>query len=472
MSSNRSRHWLLTERTVKVFLPALLLLVLPLNTQGFLYLDQLVSDTLQEAGGVGLTAWSVDSNANICSLGVAGERIKGSGGALATKGDSRHHIGSVTKSMTATLLAIMIEEAKQENNEAAMARDATTSSSSDTMMSALGVNGWNTYLKELLDFAEGTAYEDITLRELVGMISGIPSTIDLKTLPDHDETLRSQRRAAAIAALQASPVGIPGQVYEYSNYAFLLAGHIIEELTGQTWEDVLADRLFLPLGIELGTRQNYVGASKSIQDPWGHSGMDLEPCDPTKDLCDNTPALGPAGTFSGPVHAMARYLSWHMQCHNDAIPADDTGATNLLSPEACKGLHQPANASVSVYGYGWLCYHRGGGNGSIGYACDHNGSNNLHYYNATLAFEKDRVYVGYTNGFRPDWQDGIMVNEIVQQVSAISDADNCTAPFESTTQPSFPSDDDDGASGAATAPRIDVVTIFVVSALAIIATIW
>jgi len=35
-------------------------------------------------------------------------------------------------------------------------------------------NGWDATLRELLPAAEGTAYEDLTVRELLGHRSGIP----------------------------------------------------------------------------------------------------------------------------------------------------------------------------------------------------------------------------------------------------------------------------------------------------------
>ena len=110
-----------------------------------------VQRLLQEWGGVGLTTWSINANAQVCTLGMAGERIRGSQQPLATTGDSRHHVGSVTKSMTSTLLGILIQQ-----------------------QDGLIERGWETTMADLIPEAAGGAYADVTLRQLVGMLSGIP----------------------------------------------------------------------------------------------------------------------------------------------------------------------------------------------------------------------------------------------------------------------------------------------------------
>ena len=162
------------------------------SARGAASIDDEVSEILDEYGGVGLTAWSVDGEGNLCSLGAAGERIKDSGEHFVTTGDSRHHIGSVTKSMTASLLAILIE-------------DGTIP------------GGWETTMRELLPVAEGTAYENVTLRQLVSMLSGIafvpPEDTEYPAFDPND--MRSMRRAAAEAALLSTPVNEPGTTYQY-----------------------------------------------------------------------------------------------------------------------------------------------------------------------------------------------------------------------------------------------------------------
>ena len=374
-------------------------------------IDSLVSDTLAEWEGIGLTAWSVDSQANVCTLGISGERIRGSGQLLQTTGDSRHHVGSVTKSMTASLLAILIQQGHLPY-------------------------GWNTTMAQVIPEATDGPYENVTLRELTGMISGMDNIPpqDIEFPPFDPEDLRSFRKAVAVAAVNYPPVHPPGTAYLYSNWAFITAGHVIETITEMVWEGALGTYLFEPLDIDLGDDMaQFVGAPNNDRDPWGHQGFD--PCDPSIDECDNPSVLGPAGTFSGPVAAMATYFAWHLACHNGQH-------TTLLPQAACQEIHQPADPTVSAYGYGWVCYDHSEVEGRV---CTHNGSNLFNYYNVTLSFARGKAYTGYANAAsRPEMQNALMVNQVVGSLFDLNhDAEECTVPFTSsfyinqpTTQPS------------------------------------
>jgi CubicO group peptidase (beta-lactamase class C family) len=335
-----------------------------------------------------------------------GERIKGSGEDFVVTGDSRHHIGSVTKSMTAVLLAILMN-------------DGTIP------------NGWDTLLKNVLPMAKNTPYENVTLRELCGMLSGIPGDPPNWRIYGQKEPhdIRAQRRLAAADALQSRPVHTPGSACLYSNWGFDLAGHIVEELTDLTWEENLASRLFSSLGIQLSDAAcftDFTGAPNNDVDPWGHSRANQIPCNPATDryMCDNPPVLSPAGRFSGPLAAMAKYFAWHVKCHNGSYAnVNDTTSTehNILPQAACRELHQPANASLAEYGYGWTCTTREWANGLT---CTHSGSNTLNMHTVWLGFGIDRAFVGFTNGAsRPSNADFIMVDRAL--AAAIDGEQDC-----------------------------------------------
>ena len=201
---------------------------------------------------------------------------------------------------------------------------------------------------------------------------------------------------------------------------------MVEAVTGETWEQVLSTRLFVPLGIDLGNDPaDFIGSPTGDTDPWGHGGNDQVPCDPGTGLCDFFAFGAPAGLFSGKVAALAKYLAWHIQCHTDTIPANDP-SRSLLSTEACRELHEPADASVSNYGYGWECY---------GLFCTHDGTNGLNYMNVTLDFGVQRAYVAFTNGDgRSGNLDAKMVAEAVQFMMRDGDDETaeCTTRFPST----------------------------------------
>ena len=259
--------------------------------------------------------------------------------------------------------------------------------------------GWNATLGSVLpSLAGGTSYASVTLSQLVGMLSGIAENPpDWWTYHNAAGTLRQKRASCAADALTSTPVLSPGTGYVYSNWAYVVAGHIIEEALNMEWEDALLTRLFEPLGICL-TKADAFGAPTSSTDPMGH--LNGIPCDPLASsqpagsgyLCDNTPVLGPAGTFSGALAALAGYLAFHIRCHNGN---DQSG---LLTQAECVRLHAPADAAIhDAYGYGWECVTRAWAGGSDNLACTHTGSNNLNFMIVWIAPGIQRAFIAYAN---------------------------------------------------------------------------
>ena len=371
--------------------------MLPHATWGAALLNEEMTSLQQDRDAVGLTVWSVDEKGNMCSIGSAGERIKDSGEPFVVTGDSRHVIGSVTKSMTAVLLAILIQDGSIPM-------------------------GWEAKLQHVLPMAQATAYENVTLRELAGMVSGLRRDGPWWNYRDQTTDLREQRRLATIDALQSQPISPPGTRYLYSNWGYVVAGHIVEHITGELWEDVLSQRLFVPLGIHLPDPS--FGAPSNSVDPWGHFTSNHISCNPetfwTK--CDFAEVFGAAGTFSGPVAAMAKYLSWHIDCHNG-------GNSDILLQDECRQLHEPANATISNYGYGWRCSYRYWANGK---ACTHDGTNLMNLYLVWLGFGINRAFSAFTNSWRVI--DGVYVDYQMLDtaiLTAINGPQSCDAPIPS-----------------------------------------
>ena len=149
--------------------------------------------------------------------------------------------------------------------------------------------------------------------------------------------------------------------------------------------------------------------------------------------CDFIRAYVPAGGFSGPVAAMARYFAWHIQCHNGEIPANDPSAS-LLSQESCQQIHQPFDKSINdQYGYGWMCSTVDWANGLV---CTHGGSNDLNLYDVWLSFDMDRAFVAYTNGVQRERRYGeytpeqLMLNATIN--ATIMGDQECDSPIPSS----------------------------------------
>ena len=180
--------------------------------------------------------------------GAAGVRKRGTAEPITF--DDRFHLGSCGKAMTATLVAMLVEEGKLN---------------------------WTTTLGEL--FADTVkpmhpAWEKVTLRQVLAHPSGLPFDPDglvrvfnlfrapyatlrsgLELMPSPRSRLATlpQQRLEIVRQALSRPPGIPpGTKYWYSNVGYILAGAVLEHLTGRAWEDLMRERLFQPLGISTG----------------------------------------------------------------------------------------------------------------------------------------------------------------------------------------------------------------------------
>lgn len=92
------------------------------------------------------------------------------------------------------------------------------------------------------------AWSKITLRHLLSMRSGI---FNLTNLPDFDDRLRNEHSIDEVIGLTRDmPLRFePGSRFEYSNSGYTVIGHVIENLSGQSYGAYLRDNVFTPLGM-------------------------------------------------------------------------------------------------------------------------------------------------------------------------------------------------------------------------------
>jgi len=263
------------------------------------------------------------------------------------------HLGSMTKAMTATLLAIYVEEGRLK---------------------------WEDPLGRLIPEAcQGAAsgVKDITVLQLLQHRSGLPANLPswwvVPEAKQRDQLLR-------LAAPEGAPPPAPG-TFLYSNIGYAVAGHIAEKLEGKLWEDLIEKRLFRPLKIIAG--QGPAGAEGTEDQPWPHDekGQPL----PANGLSsDNPPSLGPAGRVHASLENYARFAADHLR--------GARGQKALLKAASYQTLHRPD--PVSHYACGWGIAQRPWAGGDC---LTHTGSNNANYFAAWLAPEKGFGVLAATN---------------------------------------------------------------------------
>ena len=93
---------------------------------------------------------------------------------------------------------------------------------------------------------------EITIRQLLNHVSGIPNPIPLKWVHlAKDHSLFDEGKALA-AILKENPKSIssPGEKYVYSNIGYWLLGKIVEAVTKQDYQSYIQKNMFEPLHLE------------------------------------------------------------------------------------------------------------------------------------------------------------------------------------------------------------------------------
>jgi CubicO group peptidase (beta-lactamase class C family) len=270
----------------------------------------------------------------------------------------RFHIGSCTKSMTATLAAMLIEEGRL--------RWGTT------------IAGVFPELKGKID----RQYEAVTLEQLLTHRGGCPSEPPPAAWSkawEQQGTPTHQRYEFVQAVLALPPQAAPGTRFIYSNQGYAVAGAMLEKITGKSWETLMTERLFRPLGMK-SAGFGAPGTPGKVDQPWGHV-READKIQPRQE--DNPPAIGPAGTVHCALDDLARYAQLHLERGR---------GHGLLKPETFRRLHTPPPGQE--YACGWLSVDRDWAGGK---ALTHAGSNTMWFLVMWLAPERNFAVIVATN---------------------------------------------------------------------------
>jgi len=303
----------------------------------------------------------VVKDGNITARGAVGLRKAGSDVAV-TIGD-KFHIGSCTKSMTATLAAMLVEEGKLT---------------------------WQTKFADVLPEVAGSIHPDfrgITLEQLLAHRAGVPQKPDPAAWAEAWKlrgTPTQQRLEFIRAVLAKPPEAPPGTKHIYSNQGYTAVGAMLEKLTGRAWEDLIRERLFAPLGMTSAGFGAPATIGKTDQ-PWGHLWLSwrAKPIPPGPDA-DNPPAIGPGGTVHCSLDDLARYAAFHLRAGR--------GQPALLKPASFEKLHTPP--AGQDYAFGWIVCKRDWAGVE---ALTHSGSNTMFYTVMWLAPRKQFAILVATN---------------------------------------------------------------------------
>lgn len=97
--------------------------------------------------------------------------------------------------------------------------------------------------------ANGNDGTKITLRELLDMSSGIPDFFPKIPTADWTSTTRYTPQQLVDIALTSPPTSAPGAAVNYTNTAYILAGMVIQKVTGNDPSVEVTNDLITPLGL-------------------------------------------------------------------------------------------------------------------------------------------------------------------------------------------------------------------------------
>jgi CubicO group peptidase (beta-lactamase class C family) len=135
--------------------------------------------------------------------------------------DVKFRLGSLTKQFTATLVLLLQEDGKLKVDDP---------------------------VSKYLPDAPKT-WEKITLANLLGHTSGIPSFTDMKEFGVW--RMSPHTTDEELALFRDKPLDFePGSKFAYSNSNFEVLGAVIEKVSGKKYRDLLRERIFDPLGMK------------------------------------------------------------------------------------------------------------------------------------------------------------------------------------------------------------------------------
>ena len=297
----------------------------------------------------------------------------------------RWHLGSNGKAMTATMAAIFVER---------------------------GDLSWDTGIGDVFPELIGKIrpeYVDVTLSELLSHTGGLPSYGSMRRASswysffNNPSPITVQRKQFAEEYLALASEGPRGK-YLYSNGGYIVAGAMLEKITGLSWEHLMNTEIFEPLGMS-STGFGVPGTPGEIDEPLGHIIGDFySPIEPGV-YADYPPVIGPAGLIHSTLGDYAKFIAEHL--------AGARGIDGLVSADTFKTLHTPLPGTS--YALGWAIDSDEG-------ALYHSGSNGRWYAWAWVAPKHDLALVAVTNSGQTPAEEGTKaaIRALVERFKATS----------------------------------------------------
>jgi CubicO group peptidase (beta-lactamase class C family) len=210
------------------------------------------------------------------------------------------HLGSITKSMTATLVGRLVDA---------------------------GLVSWDDRVGDVLQKIAPDmrlAYREVTLLHLLSHRAGVRRDFS----GDDSGDVMARRRLLVEKALRKAPVG---EAFSYSNAGYVVAATMLETRLSEPWESLMKTHVFAPLGLKSAGFGPPGGGQ-----PQGHRND--KPVIPA-----SSAGLSAAGGPPGNIHMSLTDAIAYLSSHRDRAA--------FLKPETWQTLHTPPFGGN--YALGW-----------------------------------------------------------------------------------------------------------------------
>ncbi len=248
--------------------------------------------------------------------------------------ESVFQIGSITKVITTTLVMMLADRGQLKLDEPVV--------------------------KYLPGFRlrRGEPYSRITTRHLLTHTSGIDGDFFLDTGRGKGALAKYVRQCRSLQMIHP-----PGKHFSYCNTGFVIAGRLIEVLSGRSWDQVVSEWLFEPLHLTHSATlaEHLVGKSAAIGHiPAEDDGTTFEPLSNAYAIPFS---IGPAGST---VTMSALDLLTFARMHENEGRAPD--GRQILRPESVVAMQQPSVKLPGFTSWGRECW-------GLGWSTSHWGEN-------------------------------------------------------------------------------------------------
>jgi CubicO group peptidase (beta-lactamase class C family) len=325
---------------------------------------------------------------------------------IAVTQDDPFHLGSITKVMTATLIGMMIDD---------------------------GVLRWNMTMERMFPELLGVmqpGYRKVTVLQLLSHTGGFPFS---PSMPMDQITARGkngvERRYGYVkAAVVDPPQAAPGTKVIYSGGPVVVMAYI-ERKTKKTYEQLMQERLFWPLGMTTAGFADHMASEGKVDAPWGHRQENGKTTPIPPDQHSPVNGRQPVGGAFCSMIDLGKFLALHLQ--------GARGRGELLKPETFQVLQTAAPGGT--FAPGWNTEHPGWADPEGEKVLVHSGSIGTHLAICwVVPWENYALCVGTNSGGNPKQADDALGDVFRYLVARIHHGDAAAEKLGASSQPPPP----------------------------------